>query len=748
MRQLIFALLGIFVFGVGASAALAEEEPAAGAGTPRSEVPSAEDVSRAADRLPPVIVRGETGSRAYAPTVPQAPPGRAARAANAAARTRTLTNDFVQPQTPLALDGGPQVPLNRTGSTDVLSPQRVYEATAIRMDEIANRLPGVSSRLYSGDDYLRPSVTVRGMPDNGFTEYTAVLVDGLNYSTLFYGWTALSIFPMTPERIWSAEVIRGAHAIRYGPNTIGGIVNFVTAPIPERPTLRTRLTYGSFNYHATTTQFGGMSETTGFGGLVTFVEKAGDTFRKNGDFAINELSAKTFWAIDSCTWVALNAFHWRDVHQLVGRLTTAELEQDRTQNPWPRNVDWHGWAYGADLTIHRDLPSDSWVEAQAYYRKARRALDSPRPSNGPPFTGIRSADSDNYNMGVEIRGESPISIGSVCNRIHWGARYHQEWIERYVYEEPIDQEGQGLGTVSQDALVRTHALSFYADDEIRWGRWTLDIGARLEWIPKSRGEDDITGNDREFDFFDVFPGASLSYRTSACTAIFANYHQSFRAPQTWSYDFTQKVQDVDFEHGQNAEIGFRWDDWKGLTGNLVAWYVDFSDFIDYDAFTDTYQNLGGYESYGADLVLDVNLGAWARPLCGWSVFGGVTRQESTFTTGPNDGKDTPHVPDWIFSGGARYEHRLGFYGTFEGNYWGGGYVTADNVETTPDYWVFDLRLGWRKQLCVQCLDLQMDFGVTAKNLFDIDYELQHRPGLWVPGPPRELFFDLSLGIDL
>jgi hypothetical protein len=44
------------------------------------------------------------------------------------------------------------------------------------------------------------------MPDNGFTEHVSVLVDGFNMSTLAYGWTAISIFPFTAERIWAAEV--------------------------------------------------------------------------------------------------------------------------------------------------------------------------------------------------------------------------------------------------------------------------------------------------------------------------------------------------------------------------------------------------------------------------------------------------------------------------------------------------------------------------------------------------------------
>ena len=180
----------------------------------------------------------------------------------------------------------------------MLSPRRVRDLTPTSVDEVANHLPGVSSRLYSGDEYMRPSISVRGMPDNGFTEYEAVLVDGFNMSTLAYGWTAISIFPFTAERIWAAEVYRGAHALRYGPNTIGGVINFVTPPIPVEPTFRERVIFGSNAYISSVTEVGGTDRCGRFGALLTYVEKSGDTFRDDNEFDANEFALKTRWNID------------------------------------------------------------------------------------------------------------------------------------------------------------------------------------------------------------------------------------------------------------------------------------------------------------------------------------------------------------------------------------------------------------------------------------------------------------------
>jgi Fe(3+) dicitrate transport protein len=645
---------------------------------------------------------------------------------------------------PLALEGGPVVPITAPGARDVLSPRRVREYTPTTVEEIANRLPGVSSRLYSGDEYMRPSISLRGMPDNGFTEYTAVLVDGMNMSTLFYGWTAISIFPLTPERVWAAEVYRGAHAVRYGPNTIGGIVNFVTLPIPEEPTLRERLVLGSNAYWATATDAGGTDPSGRFGALLTYVQKGGDTWRDHNEFDANEIALKTIWNIDEAQWLSVNGAHWRAVHGLPGRLTRAQLDDDPSQNPNPEEVDWHGWAYGGTATYHRDYGGGcrNWYEAQLYYRKARRALDSPRPAN-PPYTGVRSADSDNYNEGVELRGEFSAWLGTE-HRIHWGARYHYERIDRVTFDEPL---GGGPRTVTQDAKTVTHALSANVDDTVKLGRWTLQAGLRGEWIPDSFAEDLVTGNDKSFDFSGVFPGASVVYEPSGAWAVFGNLHTSFRAPQTWSYDFSRPDQDLDFENGLNMELGARWRPRRGVEGSLVLWQVDFSDFIELDPQTQVVTNYGGYRSRGVDLVGDLDLACLNRRLAGLSLFGNLTWQTSEFTKGQYDGNNTQHVPDWVGAGGVRYEHAVGAYAVADVTYRGWAYATPDNQWRSPDYALLGGRVGWRKEFCLGRATAEIDVALGVKNALDYEYHLQHNATQYVPGTPREFFLDLAFGVE-
>jgi outer membrane receptor protein involved in Fe transport len=228
--------------------------------------------------------------------------------------------------------------------------------------------------------------------------------------------------------------------------------------------------------------------------------------------------------------------------------------------------------------------------------------------------------------------------------------------------------------------------------------------------------------------------------------VFANYHRSFRAPQVFSYDFANPNQTLDFEEGENIEVGFRWKGWRGIEGNVVAWTVDFSDFIEFDPFLLVTTNYGGFRSYGVDVTVDADLGRWSPRLCGWSAFASATHQDSEFTVGANDGQKTQFVPRWLLKGGLRYEHPIGFYGLVEGNYHGSSFVTPANDVRTPGYVLCDGRVGFRRLWHRGCTSIEVDAALSSKNLLDREVYLRHTPTLIVPGAPFELFGELALAI--
>jgi Fe(3+) dicitrate transport protein len=60
-----------------------------------------------------------------------------------------------------------------------------------------------------------------------------VLQDGVPVSYAPYGQPQLSLAPVALGNLDSIDVVRGAGSVRYGPQNVGGIINFTTRAIPK-----------------------------------------------------------------------------------------------------------------------------------------------------------------------------------------------------------------------------------------------------------------------------------------------------------------------------------------------------------------------------------------------------------------------------------------------------------------------------------------------------------------------------------
>ena len=129
--------------------------------------------------------------------------------------------------------GVPAVPLDYPASRDVLDPEDVRRTGARDLNDLIQYLPAVSTRPYNGGDASAPSFSMRGLPDDGLTEYILVLIDGVPANPLPYGWTAFSFFPLLPEQVYAIDLLRGGHSVRYSPNTVGGVINLLTGRAGE-----------------------------------------------------------------------------------------------------------------------------------------------------------------------------------------------------------------------------------------------------------------------------------------------------------------------------------------------------------------------------------------------------------------------------------------------------------------------------------------------------------------------------------
>ncbi len=643
----------------------------------------------------------------------------------------------------------PVVPLNSIGSRNVFGPEQVRETGAREINDLVLHIPALSTRPYNGGEAAAPSFSMRGLPDDGLTEYINVLVDGVPASPLPFGWTALSFFPATPDRIYAVDYIRGAHSVRYSPNTVGGVLNFITPPVPQTPSATVRGTFGDFGYRSLMGSSGGTFHHTGLG--ATYVYRDGDGYRDHGGFTQHDANVKGRHRIDDQSWVAASVSFMRDEHQAPGGLTQAEFDADRFGNARRFNR-FDGDRVVTDAVYHRDLEAGGSVEGFAYFSETERHLRAQRPHFGVPATMADWTD-HSYFVGVGARAEKPITLGGIEHTFYGGFRYQREWLPSWkLNSEPFQR---GPRTLTQDSEFKLDTLSLHVDDTFQpVERLTVNAGVRLEWIPSAHGRDRLAGWRFDEQFFTALPGVGLSYEITPHWAVFGNYFHGFRAPQVWGYGAAAAAgHGLVFEKGRAAEVGTRARGLAGLASAVTFWRNEYDDFgVFYDG---SYNNLGEIGAQGVDFELEWEAGRVWDALEGLSVFGSLTLQDSKLRSGPSKGNDVPYA--WGQKAAWRFRYaRLGWTATAGGTYVSESFSDEANTSSpsadgrlgiNPSRVIWDARLA---KVIALSRNADLELAAGANNLFDKEWFVHSRGGFFGPGlaagPPRQVYGSVNLNL--
>lgn len=645
-----------------------------------------------------------------------------------------------------APEGVPQAALGFPGSRDVYSPEKLRRIGARDLNDLVQNFPGMSTRPYNGAEAAAPSFSMRGLPDDGLTEYVHVLIDGNPASPLPYGWTAFSFLPLSTERVYAVDLIRGGHTVRYSPNTVGGVVNFITEPVPSQGSrLRFQQWTGSDGFHASTASYG-MATADGNGVRLSYSDRSGNGTRRDAPFDQQDLDLQLRQVLGRQTLLT-TSLSWFESSQFApGGLTRAEFDADRWANARPENR-FRGSRGAIDSVLHHDWSDDSWGEVELAMSGTTRKLRAQRPHFGAA-SSLSDWTDESYFTTLSARGEGKQEWGGLRHIIHTGVRVHREWLPSYRITSE-SYPGGGAKSVLQDWGFRSTALSAHVDDTIQFSQSvTAVVGVRAEWIPQASGYDSVSGAHYDDSFSDFLPAASLSWVTSDHTAVFANYNEGFRAPQVWGYAYTASPRDaLDFERGRSFELGGRVQDWRGLHASAALWRSEYDDFgVFYSGF---YENLGAIDAQGVDLLLDVDLGAWSSAAEGFGFSTSLTIQDSELQSGPNEGNETPYAwgekAAWRFWWQPDEQTEFSLGGVHVGPSFSDDANTAaenpdGNLGRNSGWTIWDARVA-REFWVAESGSLRFAFGLT--NLFDREWEVHSRGGFFggglVAGSPRQAF---------
>jgi len=130
------------------------------------------------------------------------------------------------------------------GSVEVIPDTAFKNTQAQTIKDIVDFTPGVWAQPKWGDD-SRLSIRGSGLSRNFHLRSTQLLMDGIPINTSDgYG----DFQEIDPTAYRYVEVYKGANALRYGANALGGAINFVTPTGRDARVFESRLDGGSYGY--------------------------------------------------------------------------------------------------------------------------------------------------------------------------------------------------------------------------------------------------------------------------------------------------------------------------------------------------------------------------------------------------------------------------------------------------------------------------------------------------------------------
>ena len=217
------------------------------------------------------------------------------------------------------------------GTSTVLDIKTIRTIDPVGTQEMLELIPGINGYADDGFSNSRLSIGIRGLNPRRSSR-VLILEDGIPIQPALYVYPNMYYNPPS-ERIDRVEVIKGSGAIKFGPQTMGGVINYYTRRPRNDFGGRLNLKAGENGYSSIFAEFGG-SRNKKFKPEVQVLFKRGDGFRENnnfqqvnGTFKLNYLKSP-----DENIFLKAN-FNFEDSNATYTGLTKFSFDKDPKFNP-------------------------------------------------------------------------------------------------------------------------------------------------------------------------------------------------------------------------------------------------------------------------------------------------------------------------------------------------------------------------------------------------------------------------------
>ena len=496
------------------------------------------------------------------------------------------------------------------GSGTLFDQEQLDREDHIDLHQILSAAPGIYVREEDGFG-LRPNIGIRGATTDRSQKLT-IMEDGVLIGPAPYSAPAAYYVP-NAARIDAIEVLKGPATVKYGPQTVGGAINFVTRSAPEEALGEIDLGIGSHGYvkaqGAIAFPIGQMNV------LLDAMTYGSDGFKElaNSDdtgFIRNDLNAKISWLSDDerQSLTVKIGYADEDANETYLGLTDADFAVNpdtrypasALDNFISKHHQFHlnyglqvNPSFQLNVKAYRNLFQRAWTKFDGFpsgtppqrvltlpnfYLNQYNVMSGISDSSGTPFDLIDVTNNDRkfVSEGAQISGNYEHGLLGISQQFSFGVRAHRDTAKRrhkprsyLMVDGNLEFDGVLL---PPKTFNRGHseALSVYLANEFYFDSFTLNAGLRLEDID---GEvlNRNTGVTAYNDQKEIMPSISLLFPLSENLNLIAGIHQGFSPSGPGATG-------IDPESSTNYEFGGRYNNESTYT-ELFGFYSDYSNLL-------------------------------------------------------------------------------------------------------------------------------------------------------------------------
>ena len=469
------------------------------------------------------------------------------------------------------------------GAIDIISPEEMEMIQPASLQDALKIVPGVNARDEEGYGAI-PNIGIRGLSPNRSTK-VLILEDGAPIQPSLFLSNA-SYYSPPVERISSIEVLKGATGLRYGPNTIGGVINYQSKTPLKDGIVKGKL--GSHGYRLLELEAGTSSEQKSMGGGINLITSEANGFRNNG-YRMNDILVKGGMAIGQSQWLGLKLTRYEnEINTSYVGLRPDEFIHTPTKNPAPDD-QFLSNRTSFDINHELEIDTSTKLKTLMYWSQLERNFwrrdVASKTRQGTSFVDCGgtaycvTGRNRNFDMlGIDSRLFTNYQAFGIQNESEIGVRLHSETMSNKTERSnagPRARTGVITGNENNDAK----AVALYLQNRFLFtDQFAVTPGVRVESYRQNR-KNEMNGVQGQANNTELVPGIGATWQLAPELQLYSSFYKGF-APAMISAAISGDGVDqkLDAERSMNIEFGFRGQAQK-WTYEGAAFRMDFSNQI-------------------------------------------------------------------------------------------------------------------------------------------------------------------------